>query len=304
MVGAAFRLFLLLSLTLGPVQAAQAAATPPAGTPAAASYAHPEWLVDTAWVAAHLADPNVKIVALTPMNDFKAGHVPGAAQIDWPELEIVETSDQAVATWEGSVETKLTGLGLSVNDTIVIYDGGTVYAPRLWWVLRQLGQADVRILNGGLPAWAEDGGKLETGASTVRPAATPYIGSPDGAAITTLAEASAAVGKSGVAFVDARTAQEYVGGHIPGAVDIPFTENASSTSPHRWKSVEELTAMYVKSGVTPNVHVIAYCSTGVRSAADYFSLLLIGYPDVSLFTGSWKEWSRHPELPVTLGSAP
>jgi thiosulfate/3-mercaptopyruvate sulfurtransferase len=298
------RLFIASTVLLAPVQGALAAATPASGTPTPADYAHPEWLVETAWLSVHLADPTLKVVGLTPAEDFAAGHIPGAAQIDWPDLKIVETSDQAVATWETAVDAKLTTLGLAPTDTLVIYDGGTVYAPRLWWILRQLGHADVRIFNGGLPAWVRDGGKIELGVSTVQPATTPFAGTPDGSAITTLAEAVANVGKSGVSFVDARTTKEYIAGHIPGAVNIPFTDNATSEAPHRWKSAEDLRAMYVAAGIAPDQHVIAYCSTGVRSAATYFTLLLIGYRDVSLFTGSWTEWSKHPELPVKVGSEP
>lgn len=272
-------------------------------TPAAAGYAHPEWLVEPEWLAAHLNDPLVKVVALTPAKDFAAGHIPGAAQVDWPELQIVETSDQSVKTWEGAVEAKLTAMGLAPNDTIVVYDGGTVYAPRLWWILRQLGHKDVRILNGGLAAWTSVGGKAETGPSTVKPAAAPYVGTPDESSLTTLAEAATAVGAPNVAFVDARTPKEYAAGHIPGAANIPFTLNVESAAPNRWKSAGELRAMYTAAGATPDKHVIAYCSTGVRSAADYFALALIGHPNVSLFTGSWVEWSKHPELPVAIGAA-
>ncbi|MGI8476205.1 MAG: sulfurtransferase [Thermomicrobiales bacterium] len=99
-------------------------------------------------------------------------------------------------------------------------------------------------------------------------------------------------------------ARDFAAGHIPGATNVQFTENAAATDPKRWKSAGELRAMYADLGVTPERLVIPYCSTGVRSAATYFTLRLIGYEDVSLFTGSWKEWSRHPELPVTTGERP
>jgi thiosulfate/3-mercaptopyruvate sulfurtransferase len=288
----------LIALGCFVLPAGFAAAAPGTATPVASGYAHPEWLAEPDWLQAHLSDGGVKVVALTPAKDFGAGHIPGAAQIDWPDLQIVETSDQSVKTWDSAVEGKLTAIGLAPGDTVVVYDGGTVYAPRLWWVLRQLGQKDVRILNGGLAAWTSAGGKTETGPSTVKPAASPYIGTPDASAISTLAETAAAVGTSGVVFVDARTSKEYAAGHIPGAVNIAFTLNTAANPPKRWKSADELRAMYAVVGVTPDKHVIAYCSTGVRSAATYFTLALIGYPDVSLFTGSWVEWSSHPELPV------
>lgn len=278
-----------------------AAATPIASPEASSGYAHPEWLADASWLGQHLADPAVKIVALTPPADFAAGHVPGAAQIDWPDLEIVETGDQSVATWRSEVEQKLTALGLAPTDTVVVYDGGTFYAPRLWWILRQLGHDDIRILNGGYPAWLAAGGEVETGASTAQPAAQPYVGTPDESAIATLDEVKAALDDPSVVFVDARAPQDYRAGHLPGAVNVEFTENGEPDQPHYWKPAADLRAMYAALGVTPEKTVIPYCWRGVFSAADYFTLRLIGYEHVSLFTGSWNEWSSHPELPVETG---
>jgi thiosulfate/3-mercaptopyruvate sulfurtransferase len=246
----------------------------------------------------------VKVVALTPAGDFAAGHVPGAAQTDWADLDVVETGDQSIATWRSQIEQKLTALGLAPADTVVVYDDGTFYAPRLWWILHQLGHADVRILNGGLPAWVAAGGEVETGASKARPAAQPYVGTPDESAISTLDEVKAALDDPNVAFVDARTHQEYLDGHIPSAVNIEFTQNGEPDQPHYWKSAADLRAMYAAVGVTPNKTIIPYCTTGVRSAATYFTLRLIGYDHVSLFTGSWREWSSHPELPVATGNQP
>jgi thiosulfate/3-mercaptopyruvate sulfurtransferase len=287
------------------------AATTPIASPGPDSgYAHPEWLADAAWLKDSLADPSVKVVALTPPEDFAAGHVPGAAQIDWADLDVVETGDQSVATWRGEIERKLTGLGLSPSDTVVVYDGGTFYAPRLWWILYQLSHADVRILNGGLPAWAAAGGEVETGASTVQPASQPYAGTPDEFAIASLDEVKSALDDPDTAFVDARSPQEYRDGHIPGAVNVEFTQNGEPDQPRYWKSAEELRAIYAAVGITsdksviPYCTIIPYCTTGVRSAATYFTLRLIGFEDVSLFTGSWREWSSHPELPVATGDQP
>jgi thiosulfate/3-mercaptopyruvate sulfurtransferase len=107
-----------------------------------------------------------------------------------------------------------------------------------------------------------------------------------------------------VVLVDARTAEAFADGHIPGAIDIEFTRNAQPDPPKVWKSASELRAMYEDAGVTPDKTVIPYCTTGVRSAATYFTLRLLGYENVRLFTGSFKEWSSHPELPVTTGDRP
>ncbi|MER3439002.1 MAG: hypothetical protein C4346_16220 [Chloroflexota bacterium] len=277
----------------------------PEATPAAEdAYAHPEWLADAAWLRAHLGNPRVRVIALTPQEDFARGHIPGAVQIDWPALEIVETSDQSVAHWRGEVERQLTELGVQPDQTVVVYDGGTLYAARLWWILYQLGHADVRVLNGGLPAWIASGGPVETGPAHAPPAPHPYAGKPDESAIATLDEVKAALDDPDVVLVDARSPAEYAAGHIPGAINVEFTQNAEPGQPRYWKRASELRAMYAALGITPDKHVIPYCLTGVRSAATYFTLRLIGYDDVTLFTGSWKEWSSHQDLPVRTGSAP
>jgi len=267
-------------------------------------YGHADWLVDATWLQAHLNDSNVKVIALTGSSEFKSGHIPGAAQIDWTDLGLADTSDPSITRWQADIEQKLSRLGISRADTVLIYDDGTLYAPRLWWILDQLGHRDKRILNGGLIAWTNAGGKIEKGAFTNHRHTKTYKGSPNAAALATLNEVKAALDDPNIVLVDARTPAEYAKGHIPGAINIPFTDNAAANRPNVWKSGKELRAMYEAAGVTPDKSVIPYCSTGVRSAATYFTLTLLGYPHVSLYTGSFDEWSKHPELRTSIGQKP
>ena len=293
----------VVSLPVAP-GAMAATATPVTSPEAEDGYARPDWLAEAEWLKEHLGDANLRAVALTPADEFVAGHPTGASQIDWPDLEVTDTSDPAIGRWQDEVERKLTWLWITPANRVVIYDGGTLYAPRLWWVLHQLGHADKRVLNGGLPAWTAAGGGLETGPSRVEPAVTPYRGAPQPAVLAQLAEVEAALDDPGVALVDARSAEEYAAGHIPGAVHVEFTTNALPNAPKYWKPAAELRALYDGLGVTPDKRVIPYCTTGVRSAVTYFTLGLLGYDDVALFTGSWAEWSAHPELPKATGPNP
>ena len=283
----------------------------PAASPAPSSaYARPETLVDAATLVAHAGDPALTLLALMPADEFAAGHIPGSVQLDWPQLEITDTSDASVARWQAAMADLFASLG---GQTVVTYDGGSLFATRPWWLLHYLGYDAVHVLNGGLPAWRAAGGAVEsvTSSAEATPAATPQgspvvsaAPGPRSDALATLADVQAALDDPGVVFVDARTPEEYAAGHIPGAVNINYPRNAAPDPPHVWLPPDALLAMYAEAGATPDKRVIPYCTTGVRSSVTYFTLYVLGYDNVRLFTGSWAEWSRHPELPVTRGNAP
>ncbi len=283
-------------------RAPRVAATP---TSAEADYAHPEWLAEAVWLKQHLSDPALQVVALTPLDTFAAGHIPGATQIDWPEMELTDTRDPSLAAWRETLATALMRLGIGPESTVVVYDEGSLFAARLWWILRYLGHDDVRILNGGLPAWQAAGGEIASGTNAVGAAArAPYPATLDAELLAQVSEVEAALGDPAVLLVDTRSAEEYAAGHIPGAVNIQFTANALPEAPKFWKPAAELRALYAAAGVTPETTVIPYCTTGVRSAVTAFTLALLGYDTVALFTGSWAEWSANPDAPVTVGAAP
>jgi thiosulfate/3-mercaptopyruvate sulfurtransferase len=277
-------------------------------------YAHPEWFATVAWLNEHLGDDNVKIIALTPPEAFVEGHIPGAVQIDWPALKLVETSAGSVDAWQEDMEGILTDLGIERDDTVVVYDGGTLIAPHMWWILHQLGHADVRVLDGGFEAWLATqlmlqdfdvtGMPFESGEVVPEPAAERYAGTPVTSAMVTIDEALAAHEGGDALFLDTRQYEdEYALGHIPGAINLPSILNARGAGPKYWKNAEELRLLYAGAGVLPDAQIITYCATGERSAATYFALLQLGYENVSLFTGSFSEWSADPDRPVAMVEA-
>lgn len=293
-----------LLLARGSVRAT-AQGTPAASPAAAASYAHPEALVDAGWVDAHRRDPGVLLVALMPSKTFEAAHLPASFRIDWPDLEVVDTSETGIADWESAIRERVGDLHIEPESDVVVYDDGSLFAARLWWVLRFLGHRRVRVLDGGLPAWRAAGLDIETGPVIMtmekRP---PYPSRADHDILARYDEVLAALDDPDVVIVDARTPDEHAEGHIPGAVNLAYTRNAAPEPPTRYKPAGELREIYEAIGVTPDRLVIPYCSTGVRSAVTAHALHLIGYERVALFTGSWQEWSSHPEAPVTRGDAP
>lgn len=272
-----------------------------AGTPAPDVPARDQILITATGLTDRLAAPEPPLViALTELESWAAGHIAGSQQIDWPELELDRTTADAIEAWEETIRAQLGALGITPDADVVIYDGGTLFAARLWWVLDYFGHATKRILDGGLPAWVAAGQPLSTEApSAATPEAVPgdYPANADENRLATLDQVVLALDDPMVAIVDARTADEFAAGHIPGAINVNYPMNAVPDDPKTYLSGEELTRLYADAGVTPDQLVVPYCTTGVRSAVTYTALRVAGFPNVALYTGSWNEWSSDPGTP-------
>lgn len=255
-------------------------------------------VVDAAFLRDSLAfTDDVVVVAVAPESDFIDGHIPGAVQVDRATLAVTDTTAPGIAAWEADMETLLTDLGITRESLVVVYDDGSHDAARLWWVLTQLSHPQVSVLDGGLDAWSAIGEPLETGPVTTMPSLVPYEGMTSESALVSTEQVEAALDDPGVVIVDARPASEYAAGHIPGAVNIPTAANYSATD-GALLPIDQLMAVYIDAGVTPDKQVIVYCNSGVYAASDLLALTYLGYPSVALYAGSWPEWSRDPSLPV------
>jgi thiosulfate/3-mercaptopyruvate sulfurtransferase len=280
---------------------AQADATP---NPAS-DYANPGILIDAASPISMADDSSLRLIALMPEEDFTAQHIPGSVRFDWPDFDLVNTSDQAgIDDWRDQMTRLLTGRGISDTSQVVIYDNDTLFAARPWWVLDYLGHENARLLNGGISAWTQAGGEVASGLESNAAPSSGFEADVNSQALARLPDVVTALDDPDVVILDVRGTDEYVKGHIPGAVNLGYRSNAVDGSPAVWKTQAALVAMYKTVGVTPDKHIIPYCSTGTRSAVTYYTLRLIGFPRVSLFSGSWREWSSVPDLPVATGDQP
>lgn len=273
------------------------------------NYAHPEALVDPRWVAEHLSHPRVRIVdAHYDPAAYQAGHIPGA--VLWSAIGTVLSPDWQVDFARESVEGLCGRSGIDNDTTVVVYSDHNAIAPWVFWFLKSVGHADVRVLDGGRGKWVADGHALTIDVPTVAP--RNYTAREPDAALRALANrVRAAIGREDCVLLDVRSAEEYRGevflqappqdgeraGHLPGAVHLDYAValNADDT----FKSADELAAVYGSLGVTADKETITYCAVGVRSAHSWFVLTqLLGYPQVRSFDGSWNLWSRLPDTPV------
>jgi thiosulfate/3-mercaptopyruvate sulfurtransferase len=268
-------------------------------------YAHPEALVDTAWVAEHLDHPGVRLVEVdVDTTQYEHGHVPGAVGWNW-STQLCDTVVRDIIP-KAELEKLLSASGIDNNSTIVLYgDNNNWFAAWAFWQLKVYGHEDVRIMDGGRRKWLEEGRELtvelpnyETRAYEAREA--------DPALRAWLPQVQTSVAGSKAALVDVRSPAEFTGeilappglpetcqrgGHIPGAKNIPWGKACNEDG--TFKSAEELDALYRGLGVTPDRPVITYCRIGERSSHSWFALkYLLGYPDVRNYDGSWTEWGN------------
>jgi len=276
-------------------------------------YAHPEALVDTAWVAEHLNDPKVRIVECDEdILLYDQGHIPGAVKIDW----VGELNDPIIRDYldRERFEQLMVSKGISNDTTVVFYgDKHNWWATYALWVFKLFGHPDARIMNGGRAKWIAEGRPLTREVPSYPPGEYHAPERNDAAIRAFRDQVLAHIRQSGTALVDVRSPQEYTGerlhmpeypqegalrgGHIPTAVNIPWASAVREDS--TFKSADELRELYASKGITPDKDVIAYCRIGERSSHTWFVLTyLLGYPKVRNYDGSWTEWGNAVGLPI------
>jgi thiosulfate/3-mercaptopyruvate sulfurtransferase len=270
---------------------------------AALIYAHPEQLVDTAWLADHAADANVRVLDLR-RSGYEGGHIPEALWLD-PESIRDPGNRPSYMMPPDAFAREMGRLGISNRTRVVIYDDrGGLLAARLWWMLNAYGHANVALLNGGWVQWTAERRPVVTAVPTAR--TTTFTAALQRPWLATVDDVMAAVGRADRKVLDARTVAEMDGtdtrlssrgGVIPGALPV-YWEDLLDPVKKTFKPAEELEAIYAKHGVRRSDEVIAYCWVGHRSAVDLFALHLIGYGRLRNYLGSWEEWSGRTDLPT------
>ena len=280
------------------------------------SYAHPEYLVETDWVAEHLNDPAVRVVesdedALL----YETGHIPGAVKVDW--FTTLQDRVRRDFINQKEFESLCAQLGIANDTTVVFYgDKNNWFACYAFWLFAYYGHEKLRIMNGGRLKWTQENRPLTRDVPAYP--ATRFKASPPNKAIRAFREDVFQQVDRHLPLVDVRSPQEFSGellhmpnypqegaqrgGHIAGAVSIPW---ATAVNPENgvFKPVEELRQLYQGKGVVPDKDVIAYCRIGERSSLTWFVLkFLLGYPYVKNYDGSWTEWGNLVGAPIEKGA--
>jgi thiosulfate/3-mercaptopyruvate sulfurtransferase len=284
-------------------------------------YAHPEALVGTDWLAAHLGDPQVRVVdasfslpGITPTarEDYYRGHISRAAFFDIDDFCEPGTSLPHMIPSPDLFARKIGALGIGDDDRVVVYDSaGLSSAGRAWWMLRMFGHPNVALLDGGLAKWCAEGRPLDTAVPTPQPRH-----------FTARFDPSLVRDKQGLIgnlttrqeqVVDARAAGRFDGtapeprpgmrsGHIPGSRNVPY-ELVTDPRTRQLKSADELTQLFRDAGVALDRPIVTSCGSGVTACALAFALHLIGHPGAAVYDGSWSEWGLPGDTPIETGPA-
>jgi thiosulfate/3-mercaptopyruvate sulfurtransferase len=275
-------------------------------------YAHPEAVVETEWVAEHLHNPEIRIVESD--EDYllyETGHIPGAVKVDW--FTTLQHPIRREFITKEDFEELCSKLGISNNTTVIFYgDKSNWFATYALWLFRYYGHENAKIMNGGRNKWILENRPLTKEVPTVQ--RKSYQAKDPDRSVRAFREDVFRHLDSKQPLVDVRSPKEYTGellhmpnypqegatrgGHIPGAVSIPWSQ-ATNEADSTFKTAGELRQLYEQRGITGDKEIIAYCRIGERSSHTWFVLTqLLGYPNVRNYDGSWTEWGNLVGAPI------
>ncbi len=281
---------------------------------------NPKVIVSTEWLAAHLRDPDLRIIDASwylpnmgrdPKAEYEACHIPNARFFDIDEISDQRSDLPHMAPPVEKFMSRLRAMGVGDGHQVVVYDGmGLFSAARVWWLFRLMGKMDVAVLDGGLPKWVAEGRETEDLPPILRDRHMTVTR--QNQMVKDVTEVSSAAKLGDWVIVDARAPDRFRGeveeprpglraGHIPNSRNVFFkdVQNANGTM----KSSDELKSVFEQAGVDLNKPVITSCGSGVTAAVLNLAMEHMGKTNHALYDGSWAEWGAFPTLPIATGEA-
>ena len=278
----------------------------------------PRTLVSTEWLAAHLSDPDLRVLdgswylpeaGRDARAEYEAAHVPGARFFDIDDIADTRSDLPHMAPPPEKFMSRLRAMGVGDGHQVVVYDGAGLFsAARVWWLFKLMGKPDIAVLDGGFPKWQAEGRPVEDLAPLARDRhMTAQRQSHLVKDVTQVAEAAKLRDWQ---IVDARSAARFRGeepepreglraGHIPGSCNLHY--RALLNDDGTMKDAAGLRAAFDAAGVALDKPVITTCGSGVTAAIVNLALARLGHDAHALYDGSWAEWGRYPDLAVATG---
>lgn len=269
-------------------------------------------LVDTNWVADRIGDPGVRLVEVNwdGLDDYEQSHIPGAIGWHW-KTALWDPLMRQFPT-DSDFRERMEHAGVRSDTTVVIYGSPVQFGTYAWWVLKMLGHADVRILDGGQVKWELEGRATTTDVPDIT--RTTYVnGRRDEACRAGRNDVVEELGKTRTMILDHRSIEEYTGervcipgkpdvgaergGRIPGALHVPFEDllNADTSFKSR-DEIADILGAYVSDPAQP---IISYCRLSHRATlASFVMTELLGFKNVRVYDGSWTEWGSIVGVPI------
>ena len=278
----------------------------------------PKTLVSTQWLAAHLKDPDLRVLDASwylpgskrdPFAEYQAAHIPGARFFDLDDVSDHRSDLPHMVPPVEKFMSRMRAIGVGDGHQIVVYDGSGLFsAPRVWWLFKLMGQMDIAVLDGGFPKWQAEGHPVEDLPPILRDRHMMVRRQNQMVKDVTQVSAASKLGESEI--VDARSPGRFYGkdpeprpglraGHIPGSKNVFYKDLLKADD--TMKSPDEMRQVFLEAGVDLDKPVITSCGSGVTAAILSLGLTRMGKTDHSLYDGSWTEWGMFPTWPIATG---
>ena len=278
----------------------------------------PKTLVSTQWLAAHLKDPDLRVLDASwylpgskrdPFAEYQAAHIPGARFFGLDDVSDHRSDLPHMVPPVEKFMSRMRAIGVGDGHQIVVYDGSGLFsAPRVWWLFKLMGQMDIAVLDGGFPKWQAEGHPVEDLPPIPRDRHMMVRRQNQMVRDVTQVSAASKLGESEI--VDARSPGRFYGkdpeprpglraGHIPGSKNVFYKDLLKADD--TMKSPDEMRQVFLEAGVDLDKPVITSCGSGVTAAILSLGLTRMGKTDHSLYDGSWTEWGMFPTLPIATG---